>query len=119
EDGRRTKGKNGGMKRKMKEKGNTPEKKEGGDGNKNNLSPPITSAIGRHSTTGLLAGLPQQLLVFLDDLGLLAHHLLDLRAREQLEIFAGLLHLLPQHLVFDRLAECARQHADAIIRHLR
>src|SRR5215831_9381878 len=97
---------------------NDPDEKQEEERDQSKLFPPITSAIGRHSTTGLLAGLPQQLLVFLDDLGLLAHHLLDLRAREQLEIFAGLLHLLPQHLVFERLGECARQHRDAILRHL-
>src|SRR5262245_30551652 len=61
----------------------------------------------------------QQLLVSLDHLGLLSHHVLDLRAGEQLEIFAGLLHLLPKELVLERLGEGGGQRRDAVVRHLR
>src|SRR5262249_5264126 len=50
----------GGKRR--RDKGNTketradPDKKQEKDREKKNLSPPITSAIGRHSTAGLVAG---------------------------------------------------------------
>ena len=37
----------------------------------------------------------------------------DLRPGQHLQIFAGLFHLLQQHLVLKRLFECGRQHGGA------
>src|SRR6476646_7145261 len=64
---------------------------------------------------GTIGWSTQQVLVLLDHLGLLPHHVPGLLTGQQLQIFAGLLHLLPQQLVLERLGECARQHGDPVV----